>query len=168
MPMTPGYYMPNISSTNAGFVNTTGYPYYNTVQPQQQSYAPAQQTQLGMQWVDGEIGAKAFQMPAGWPVNVPVVLWDIGEPIIYFKSVNQMGMPNPLYKVRYIVPSDASPMMLPSSEQSSVSGSAAVADTSKFVTKEDMEGFKNDIIEMLKQNKNDNNQSHNQNRGGGR
>lgn len=167
MPMTPGYYMPNFPNTNSGYMSNTGYPYYSTT-PQQQSYAPAQQTQLGMQWVDGEIGAKAFQLPAGWPANVPVVLWDIGEPLIYFKSVNQMGMPNPLYKVRYIPPTDTNSMILPPADQSYVSGDAAAADTSKFVTKEDMEGFKNDIIEMLKQNRNDNNQNHNQNRGGGR
>ena len=81
----------------AGYYNpyaTVGFP----SQYPQMSYAtptqmPVQQPQPqtmpmqnnGMIWVDGEIGAKAYQL------NVqtgPVALWDTNEQIIYFKSVN--------------------------------------------------------------------------------
>ena len=47
----------------------SGYP----VNPQNISYAyntPTQQTQTpGMIWVDGEVGAKAYQMPQGHPAG---------------------------------------------------------------------------------------------------
>lgn len=55
----------------------------------------------GMIWVDGEVGAKAYQLPAGWPMNVPLPLWDTNDTIIYLKSTNQMGIPNPIQKIHY-------------------------------------------------------------------
>ena len=69
----------------------------------QQSYAPqpVQQAGQGMIWVDGEVGAKAYQIPGGWPANTPIALWDTNDTIIYLKSTNQMGMPNPLQKITY-------------------------------------------------------------------
>jgi hypothetical protein len=77
------------------------HPYQNTwnnpltYQPQ-----PQQQTQ-GLIWVDGEAAAKAYQMPAGWPANTPIALWDTNATTIYLKSTNQMGMPNPLQIAHY-------------------------------------------------------------------
>ena len=60
----------------------------------------AQPTQ-GIIWVDGEVGAKAYQLPAGWPANTPIALWDTNDTVIYLKSINQMGMPVPLQKAHY-------------------------------------------------------------------
>lgn len=59
-----------------------------------------QQTQ-GLIWVDGEVGAKAYQLPPGWPANTPLALWDTNDTVIYLKSTNQMGMPNPLQIAHY-------------------------------------------------------------------
>lgn len=83
------------------YLPTTYSPSWSYGQPGQmmQSYQP-QQSQ-GLIWVDGEVGAKAFQMPAGWPANTPIALWDTNDTVIYLKSINQMGMPNPLQKAHY-------------------------------------------------------------------
>ena len=164
MPMTPGYYMPNYMQP--------GYSNYYSAQPvQQQSYAPApqQQNTIGMIWVDGEVGAKAYQMPAGWPAGSPIPLWDTNDAMIYLKSINQMGMPNPLYKIRYTM-EDQNQKMLPQAQNQQMSGDghAEQIDTSKFVTKEDIDQFKNEIKEMFKQNQSGNTQNGNQNRGGNR
>ena len=70
--------------------------------PQQQSAQQAAQPgQTGIIWVDGEVGAKAYQLPQGWPANTPMPLWDTNDTIIYLKSTNPMGMPNPLQKIYY-------------------------------------------------------------------
>lgn len=63
--------------------------------------AQAQPQQQGLIWVDGEVGAKAYQLPAGWPANTPLALWDTNDTVIYLKSTNQMGMPNPLQIAHY-------------------------------------------------------------------
>ena len=68
------------------------YTNWSTMQPQQ--------TQ-GLIWVDGEVGAKAYQLPPGWPANTPLALWDTNDTVIYLKSTNQMGMPNPLQIAHY-------------------------------------------------------------------
>lgn len=75
----------------------TGQAYPNIQQPQMSAAQPKQ----GLEWVDGEVGAKAYQMPAGWPANTPIALWDTNDTIIYLKSVNAMGMPNPLQIAHY-------------------------------------------------------------------
>ena len=62
--------------------------------------AATPQTQ-GLIWVDGEVGAKAYQLPPGWPANTPIALWDTNDTMIYLKITKQMGMPNPLQKLQY-------------------------------------------------------------------
>ncbi len=58
------------------WMNSPVYPYTAPVGQQTQSYSylPPQQTPQGgpngIIWVDGEVGAKAYQMPAGWPVGL--------------------------------------------------------------------------------------------------
>lgn len=61
----------------------------------------AQPVQQGLIWVDGEVGAKAYQLPPGWPANTPLALWDTNDTVIYLKSTNGMGMPNPLQVAEY-------------------------------------------------------------------
>ena len=88
--------------------NNYGNPYgigygqqgYQQQIPMPQSYAPmqAQMRASGIDWVDGEAAARAAQLAPG---ETQHALWDINEPIIYIKSVNQMGMPNPLQKAHY-------------------------------------------------------------------
>lgn len=73
--------------------------YGGSYMPQQISYGgvpqpvPQSQNNSGMIWVDGEIGARAFQMPSG--ATGPIALWDTNDTVVYLKSCNQAGMPNP-------------------------------------------------------------------------
>lgn len=85
-----------------------GYPAYNppmmdnlaqmraqqyAPQPQQPvPAAPAAQQNGGMNWVQGEEGAKAFLVTAG----NSVLLLDSENPSFYIKSADQSGMPLPL------------------------------------------------------------------------
>lgn len=155
MPMTPGYYMPNF--------------YYNPTNPMtapvpaqmQQSYAPASSQQQGIIWVDGEVGAKAFQMPSGWPVGTPIPLWDSNDTVIYLKSINQMGMPNPLQKLHYTMEEQKN---LPSGQ---ISGSQ-MPEGSNFATKDDLEQTKTELKEWIQQTMAQTNQNGSQNRGGNR
>ena len=119
-------------------------------------------------WVDGEIGARAFQMPVGWPVGSPIALWDTNDSIIYLKSINQLGAPSQLYKIHYTVEEQPGFKMLPSTG-AQVSGDTQI-DMANFATKDDIEKIKNEIRDMLKQNQPAGNQSGqvNQNRGGNR
>lgn len=109
---------------------------------QPQSYAPAQNTKM-MEWVEGEVGAKAFQMPQGLQPNQPVPLWDSTDTIIYLKSWNPMGIPNPLQKLKYELPSENQNMLQ--------SGDTEHHD--KYVTKEDFEEMKQEIKQLLEQNR---------------
>lgn len=150
------------------WANTPGMPYYQQpqVQPTYQSYAPQpQQAQpVGIQWVDGEVGAKAFQMPQGWPVNTPIALWDTNDQVIYLKSVNQMGMPNPLQKLHYQMDEQQSGGYLPAA--GTVSGSP----DPNYVTKDDFDRKINELKDLMKNNQSSRNQNGNngqqQNRGG--
>lgn len=57
-----------------------------------QQAAQAQQAGAGIQWVQGEAGAKAFWVSPG----VSVLLMDSEEPKFYIKSADGAGMPLPL------------------------------------------------------------------------
>lgn len=96
----------------------------------------------GLIWVDGEVGAKAYQMPAGWPANQPIALWDTNDTVIYLKSINPMGMPNPLQKAQY--------KLVDYRQASQVSGDDK-ADMSDYVRKEDLDRMKQDLIDTIEQ-----------------
>lgn len=138
-------------NANWNVPQSMGYP------QQQYQYAQQSAQQHGMIGVDGEVGAKAYQMPQGWPANVPIPLWDTNEQIIYLKSINQMGMPNPLQKLKYTIEDQQYQSMLPSGASNQAGP--------EYVTKSDFEDLKNELRDMLKnqQNVRSNNQ---QNRGG--
>jgi len=155
MPMTPGYYMPNLYYGQQSYTPVSNMPI------PQQSYSPSpQQTQpaQGMIWVDGEVGAKAYQMPQGWPSGSPIALWDTNDTVIYLKSNNQMGMPNPLQKIHYTLEENKNQSMLPAG------GMSGTPDMQNYVTKSDFEQMKNELKELLKQNQNGS--QNQQNRGG--
>lgn len=139
------------------------YPYpvypvngYSAVQqPQytQQSggnYTAPQQNAQGIIWVDGEVGAKAFQLPSGWPANTPMPLWDTNDTIIYLKSTNPMGMPNPLQRIHYRMEEHDS-----SSGQSCRAAAPALLSgeqgnhAAQYVTKEDFEQMKRELRESI-------------------
>lgn len=76
----PGYYSPSFPAAP-----------YN--QPQQFLPAqPAQQAQSGIQWVQGESGAKSFAVLPGQSA----LLMDSEAQRFYIKSVDSAGMPSPL------------------------------------------------------------------------
>ena len=81
--------------------NSYGAQYPQQTMPMQMPQSGAQSfgaQAAGIDWVDGEAAARASQLPPGTTQHA---MWDINEPVIYVKSVNQMGMPNPLQKLRY-------------------------------------------------------------------
>lgn len=165
MAYTPGYYMPNN-------LYGTGYPYMNGQTGQQVVYGgvpqPMAQSSMtgnqGIIWVDGEVGAKAYQMPAG--TTGPIALWDTNDQVIYLKSVNQMGMPNPLQKIHYQM-EEQPQQMLPAGQ----SGNNSSFDSGNYATKDDVSAMRNEIQnlrEMLQkqtQNGNQNGSPTSQNNG---
>ena len=162
----PNYYNPyNFYPVTYPPMNNSG---MLTQMPAQQSYAPAQQNQgpRMMEWVEGEVGAKAFQMPNGWPANSPIPLWDSTDTVIYLKSWGPMGIPNPLQKLRYEMPEQQNTPLL----NSGMSGETKQPDMSQYVTKQDLEEMiRKEVRAMAPQNQNGtNNGQQNGNRGGNR
>lgn len=102
----------------------------------------------GIDWVDGEAAARAMQMPAGVTQHA---MWDINEPVIYLKSVNAMGMPNPLRKIRYTI--EEGPQNVGQSQAMLTSGTEehTATDMSQYVRKDEANGFvRKDDLEKMK------------------
>lgn len=115
---------------------------YNTAVPMPQSYAaPQPPMQSNVIGVDGEIGAKAFNIPNG--STGPIALWDTNDNVIYMRTFNAAGMPMPLKRLRYV---EEEPVA------SIPAQSGAAVDTSQFVTKSDLEQLRNEIRQMAAQN----------------
>lgn len=140
------YPVPYQSTWNSSGIGQQMYPQYG--QQSMTQNVPQSQTSgtcmHGLIWVDGEIGAKAYQLPQGLPANQPIALWDTNDTIIYLKSVNPMGMPNPIQKAHYTL-----------EEQRGTSGSRSMAtepvvpDMSEYVRKDDMERMKRELMESI-------------------
>jgi len=129
------------------------FPPYNTPvvypQPQQSFTQPASHNEV-IKWVEGENAAKAFQLPSGWPANQYYPLWDSNDQVIYLKSVNPMGMPNPIQKLKYTI----------MNEELLQSGNASPdVDMSVYATKADFEQLKTEIHNILNKNSQQNNQN---------
>ncbi len=131
---------------------TNNYPSYT--QPQTNAYPQTQQTASGIIWVDGEVGAKAYQIPAGWPANTPLPLWDTNDTVIYLKSFNPVGMPNPLQKIHY--------RMEDNQQSGGVSCAAMPSQAalppgdSAYVTRDDLEKLKEELRETITESMNQN------------
>lgn len=127
-------------------------PQYNM--PQNGASYAAQQQPVGIVWVDGEIGAKAYQLPQNWPVNAPMPLWDTNDTIIYLKSTNQMGMPNPIQKVRYTM--EEAPRMAPAmSNQAALPAGETVMqqpNMDEYVKKDELERMKAELKAAMASN----------------
>jgi len=110
-----------------------------------------QHSGVGIKWVDGEVGAKAYQMPQGWPANQPIDLWDTNDTVIYLKSVNPMGMPNPLQKAHYTLEEyrGTGPSTPVSGAAAAEHEVAAMPDMSQYVKKEDLERLRQDMIDTI-------------------
>ena len=136
----------------------TNYPYSLYTQPYQPPQASQQpaavpQVQSGIIWVDGEVGAKAQQLPAGWPANTPMPLWDTNDTVIYLKSTNAMGMPNPLQRLHYTMEDQPAPARtgMPSSPMlmSGEHDANPEHPERQYVTKEDMDRMMVEIRESI-------------------
>lgn len=165
----PNYYNPYnfYPVTYQSPVGYSGMTYPQMQQPvQQQSYSNGPKA---MEWVEGEVGAKAFQMPQGWPANQPIPLWDSTDTVIYLKSWSPMGFPNPIQKIHYTM-SEQNQMMLPQGQSGEGNISGAAHDMSQYVTKEDLNQMKQELRNMLNtgnnQNGSNNGQRNDLNRGG--
>lgn len=138
----PGYMNPYINGNmwNNGFGQ---YGIYGqSPAPMQQSYTPTAQMPMSSNVipVDGEVGARAYMVPNG--STGPIALWDTNDSVIYLRTFNSAGMPNPLKKLRYV---EEEPVSMLSSGQS---GASPQPDMSNYVTKDDLESLRNEIRQM--------------------
>ena len=136
MSYLPATYQP---SWNYGGMNQQVYPQY-----QQSMLAQQPQNSQGLIWVDGEVGAKAYQLPQNWPANQPIALWDANDTVIYLKSINPMGMPNPLQKAHYTLEG-----VQTGEKSSGFDGTAKQPDLIEYVRKEDLDKMKHELMETI-------------------
>lgn len=118
------------------------YPNYFGYNQPAQAVQPQPQIRP-MEWVEGEVGAKAFQIPAGWPANTPIALWDSTDTVIYLKSINPLGAPGIVQKLKYTI--EESPVQVRISGQ----GTQPAPETPQYVTKEDLDQFKKELRQMI-------------------
>ena len=146
----PNYPVPYQSNWGYSGIGQQMYPQMQSgaMMPNAQPMPTAQQNERGLIWVDGEVGAKAYQLPAGWPANQPIALWDTNDTVIYLKSINPMGMPNPLQKAHYTLEEYRGVGM---SGKNGTENTAAVPDMKEYVKKEDLERMKQDLIDTIGQ-----------------
>ena len=153
----PNYYNPYI-------YNSTPAPGMNYYSPYSVQPANYNSTSYGMPannyWisVDGEMAARAWQMPSNLPPNTIIPLWDLDGVHVYFKSTDNYGRINPIRKGK-VVFEDEAQNVLPEGEsgasENTPSGTNYVGDSrtenmSKYVTKEDFEGLRHEIQDMLR------------------
>jgi len=132
------------------------YPQYPYMYPQAQSYTSNVKS---MEWVDGEVGAKAFQMPQGWPPETPIALWDNSEKRIWLKSWNSIGMANPMQEINYTIKERTNPALLPNN----------ISGDTQYIAKKDFDELKSDFDELKEELHNlSRSMQNNGNRGGNR
>lgn len=111
----------------------TGYNPMGNYNPYQVGYQQVQNTQQaqtgGLQWVQGEAGAKAFPVSAGQSV----LLMDSENNVFYIKSTDNSGMPLPLRTFDY---KERTAQSTPKTAQNAPQ---ATIDTSAFVTRDELE-----------------------------
>lgn len=123
------YYAPFYRPTYYDQMNTPSFNQQPMVQPVQQVPTPAQQTNNGLVWVQGEAGAKSFLVAPG----CTVMLMDSEGERFYLKSADASGMPLPLRVFEYKERTETA--------QQTAGGSVAAFDDldNKFVTRDEFE-----------------------------
>ena len=123
------YYAPFYRPTYYDQMNTPSFNQQPMVQPVQQVPTPAQQTNNGLVWVQGEAGAKSFLVAPG----CTVMLMDSEGERFYLKSADASGMPLPLRVFEYKERTETA--------QQTAGGSVAAFDNldDKFVTRDEFE-----------------------------
>lgn len=134
----------------------SGYP--QQMQMGQQSYAPSPRPMPGvrpMEFVDGKVGALAYQMPPGWQPGNVIALWDSQGPYIYLKSWNQMGMANKIETLEVRTVEDP----VQNLPVGGLSGSE------NFATKDDLNAIREELrnLSSMMQNRNGGQSGNNQN-----
>lgn len=145
----PNYYNP-YNFYPVQYANQMGYsgvPMQQTmpIAPQPQAVQPQLKA---MEWVEGEVGAKAFQMPQGWPSNQPIVLWDSTDTVIWLKSWGPMGIPNPMQKLKYVMPEQQNQQYLMSGSNEGNGNSDNHPDMKNYATKDDIISLREEIRQM--------------------
>lgn len=145
---------------NPNMYNTYGQMYGNSygqqmypqsmqgMQPQSYGQVPAVKGEI--EWVDGEVGAKAYQVPAG--MTKPVALWDTNDTVIYLKSVNQYGIPNPIQKIHYRM-EEMVPKYMGQDQAKLESGDAqpeTKPDMTGYVRKDELDAMKEELKEAIR------------------
>ena len=123
------YYAPFYRPTYYDQMNTPSFNQQPMVQPVQQVPTPAQQTNNGLVWVQGEAGAKSFLVAPG----CTVMLMDSEGERFYLKSADASGMPLPLRVFEYKERTETA--------QQTPGGPVAAFDDldNKFVTRDEFE-----------------------------
>lgn len=118
-------------------------PYYNpysyqmpNLQGAQMSFAN-QQNNNGLNWVQGEAGAKSYMVAP----NSTVMLMDSESQRFFLKSTDMSGMPQPLRIFEYHEITQNAPKTAPIER---------AIDYSSFATKAEFEAFKGEIEGILK------------------
>ena len=144
---------------NPNMYNTYGQMYGNSygqnMYPQQlqqiqpQSYGQSMPVEGEIKWVDGEVGAKAHQIPAG--MTKPVALWDTNDTVIYLKSVNQYGIPNPIQKIHYRM-EEMVPKYIGQDQAKLESGDAQEQkpDMTVYVRRDELEDMKEELMSTIR------------------
>lgn len=146
-------YNPNMYNTYGQmYGNSYGQQMYpqsmQVMQPQSYGQAPAVKGEI--EWVDGEVGAKAYQIPAG--MTKPVALWDTNDTVIYLKSVNQYGIPNPIQKIHYRM-EEMVPKYMGKDQAKLESGDAqpeTKPDMTGYVRKDELDAMKEELKEAIR------------------
>ena len=149
--------MPNYYTSYPTVGQATFSPY--TI-PQPYVPQPQQNNSQFMISVDGEMAARAWQMPTGLAPNTIIPLWDLDGQHVYFKSIDAYGRMNPIRKGTIVFEDDTT--NLPNMSQQSAP--VEQVDMSKYITKDDFETFKAEIknlIQTIPQNQNGSNYRNN-------
>ena len=96
--------------------------------------------------VDGEMAARAWQMPNNLAPGTVIPIWDVDGVHVYFKSVDAYGRLNPTRKARVVF--EESQSSLPEG-QSGTAQSNALQNPDRYATKEDFEALKHEIRQMI-------------------
>ena len=107
---------------------------YQPMQYQQPIIPNRSNPDTGINWVQGEAGAKAFPVGAGQSA----VLMDTEDTLLYVKTVDQSGMPQPLrtFRLSEITGSNRS--------------SKAVAENTETVSREEFEALREEVMRLSK------------------
>ena len=89
---------------------------------------------------------KGKPFPAG---VMQFAMWDINEPVIYIKSLNPMGIPNPLRKIHYRMEEMQNTSQ--SGTANLMSGEEEKKDTTQYVGKDELQSMKEEIMQAIRE-----------------